>query len=559
MSPSATVPPQQDPLANAPPITQGFDAAGLQSVMIAEMAGQRGDYQHAARGYLDATRRYGSPKLAERAALAARYANDSELLERSARRWLELDPEAELPGRLLSSLALQRGDWIVALQQRLAQAQRGQEAELTALVELAIENQADSEALLAELRPFTQTHPQHADAQLATALLEAASGALSNADRRLARLAESQPDLPELWLARATIAMQAKQYQRARDAATHGLELSPDDNRFVLALAQAHLALGQVAEAEAQSERIIASHDDSPMLRIALAQMFLERQAPDAARRLLLPLLDQDDTPPAAFILLGTIAEQAGEVDNALLYYRQVPPGEGFIDARARAAHMLIEADRELDAHAFLHIERLRHPDQQTELLRLEIGLFDTQGETAAADALLDRALLEQPDNAELLFMRAMRAYDQGDLDTMERDLRAILEQDPANSVALNALGYTLANETDRDEEALPLIEKAHRLDPESAAILDSLGWVHYQLGDPERALPYLQEAFNKQPDQEIAAHLAAVLWQLGQQEKARALVADTLARFDEHPAIDTLLLQEPSLAPTPSEIPGTP
>ncbi|WP_459870039.1 tetratricopeptide repeat protein [Halomonas shantousis] len=554
MDPSRSFLTLDDPLADAPPVTQGFDAAGLREVMLAEMAGQRGDYQQAARGYLQATERYGSPQLAERATLAARYANDQPLLERAARHWQGLAPQSELPARLLSSLALQRGDWKQAFEQRLALARRGQEAELTSLAELAIDSHADPTPLLAELRPFAEANPQHADAQLATALLETANGEPGAADHRLARLAESQPDLAELWLVRASIAMQTHQYEKARDAASRGLTQAPDDSRLTLALAQAYLALGQIAEAEIQSERILASHDDSPMLRMALAQMFLDGEAPATARRLLLPLLDRDETPSAAYILLGAIAEQAGEIDNALLYYRQVPPGEGFLDARARAAHMLVEADRELDAHAFLHIERLRHPSQRIDLLRLEMELFDARDRTEAANALLDRALLDDPDDTELRYMRAMRAYGQGDLDTMEQDLRVIIDQEPDNSEALNALGYTLASETDRNEEALALIERAHRLEPESAAILDSLGWVHYQLGNLERALPYLQEAFRKQPDQEIAAHLAEVLWHLGQKDEARAIVADTLARFAEHPAIDALLQQEPRLAPTPTE-----
>ncbi|MEZ5576806.1 MAG: hypothetical protein R3F44_14740 [Candidatus Competibacteraceae bacterium] len=45
----------------------------------------------------------------------------------------------------------------------------------------------------------------------------------------------------------------------------------------------------------------------------------------------------------------------------------------------------------------------------------------------------------------------------------LERDLRAILASDPKNGQALNALGYTLADRTDRYQEALGYIEQARR------------------------------------------------------------------------------------------------
>ena len=167
---------------------------------------------------------------------------------------------------------------------------------------------------------------------------------------------------------------------------------------------------------------------------------------------------------------------------------------------------------------------------------------------------LLDRQVASHPDDTQLRFMRAMRLYDRGDLAGMERDLRRIIEQEPDNAMALNALGYTLADRTARYQEALELIERAHRLEPESPAILDSLGWVHHKLGDDQRALPYLREAYASQQDQEIAAHLAEVLWQLERRAEARALIVEAVAQFDERPLINDLLERIPALAPSTDE-----
>ncbi|WP_444677255.1 tetratricopeptide repeat protein [Halomonas sp. E19] len=213
---------------------------------------------------------------------------------------------------------------------------------------------------------------------------------------------------------------------------------------------------------------------------------------------------------------------------------------------------MLIEDDRLLDARAFLRIERLRHDAHFSELLALEVELLDEAGLTAEAEALLNRELARTPNDEQLLYLRAMRAWEVGNLDAMERDLGRIIEANPDNAAALNALGYTLAdlNIEERLEEARELIERAHELEPGSAAIMDSLGWVYYRLGDPERALPWLERAYAAMPDQEIAAHLAEVLWVLERHEQARLLIEEALRRFDDHPLIDALLERIPELSP---------
>lgn len=79
---------------------------------------------------------------------------------------------------------------------------------------------------------------------------------------------------------------------------------------------------------------------------------------------------------------------------------------------------------------------------------------------------------------------------------------------------------------------------------------MDSLGWVYYRLDDPERALPWLERAYTAMPDQEVAAHLAEVLWATGRHDTARTLIEQALSHFAERPLIDELLERIPELAP---------
>ncbi|MFQ3788350.1 tetratricopeptide repeat protein [Halomonas sp. A29] len=554
-SPFATS--QEDPMASAPPIERGLDAEGLATLLTAEFAGQRGDYRRATLGYLAMAERYNAAQLAERGTLAARFSNDILLLDQAVNTWHEIDPAAEAPLRLLAGLALQRNDWATALDKRLTLVEQGLHGELALFAELALESGTDPIPLRERLREHlehggTGTHPHHYDAVLATAILEAATGQRQQAERRLDLLARNHSELPALWLTRAHLALEANNPRQAREAARRGLEVSPGDPRFLLLLAQAELMLGNVAAAEEHTSTLLNEHVGNQELQISLARLYLEDSHLDAARRLLLPLVGSDEPPPTAFYLMGTIAEEEGEVDNALLYYRQVAPGSDFLRARLRAAQMLIEDDRLLDARAFLRIERLRHESRFSELVALEVELLDQAGLHAEADTLLNRELARTPNDEPLLYLRAMRAWANDDIEAMERDLGRIIEANPENASALNALGYTLAdlNVEGRLEEARELIERAHELEPGSPAIMDSLGWVYYRLGDPERALPWLERAYAGMPDQEIAANLAEVLWVLEKHDQARRVVEQAMSQFDEHPRIDALLERIPELAP---------
>ena len=97
--------------------------------------------------------------------------------------------------------------------------------------------------------------------------------------------------------------------------------------------------------------------------------------------------------------------------------------------------------------------------------------------------------------------------------------------------MALNALGYTLADRTDRHQEALRYISRALEQRPDDPAVMDSMGWVLYRLGRPDEALPHLQQAWELFPDPEVASHLGEVLWVLGQQDEARRIWRDAMQR----------------------------
>jgi len=128
------------------------------------------------------------------------------------------------------------------------------------------------------------------------------------------------------------------------------------------------------------------------------------------------------------------------------------------------------------------------------------------------------------PGNKDLLYARALVAEKLNLADVAERDLRAILKQDPKNANALNALGYTLADRGVHLNEAQTLLREAMALKPDDPFILDSYGWLLYRLGNNSEAVKYLRRAIELRSDAEISAHLGEVLWVTGDRREAESV-----------------------------------
>jgi tetratricopeptide (TPR) repeat protein len=263
-----------------------------------------------------------------------------------------------------------------------------------------------------------------------------------------------------------------------------------------------------------------------------LLQQELERLAEAGATWQRLATLEGEAAGPRHAWLTALLAELLEMRDEAVTWYGRVE-GEFATRANLRRAIVLGDLGRLDEARGLLSQVRQGADAEFAEQSWLIEGrlLADAGAHDRAID-VYSEALTELPSSVDLLYARAMAAVEAGQLPLAEQDLRAIIQSDPDNAVALNALGYTLADRTDRYGEALRLIETALTLSPDNPAILDSMGWVLYRLGRPEAALPYLRRAAEADPHPEIVAHLVEVLWVLDRRGEAR----EWASRYgDEH------------------------
>jgi tetratricopeptide (TPR) repeat protein len=129
------------------------------------------------------------------------------------------------------------------------------------------------------------------------------------------------------------------------------------------------------------------------------------------------------------------------------------------------------------------------------------------ESEDAIAQA---EKLATRPEEKEYIrFLQGSIYERQKKYDAAEQAFRQVLQQNPSNSMALNYLGYMLADRNSHLEEALTLIKKALDLDPQNSAYLDSLGWAYFRLGNYDQAEENLRRAADKTPnDPTVQDHL---------------------------------------------------
>ncbi len=350
--------------------------------------------------------------------------------------------------------------------------------------------------------------------------------------RRSAELSGTRDDLT--WAAQ--LATSLDRDSTALELYVQARAVAPDE--WTLGLAQAQLLRNMDRLDEALA--VIEGLPENPDVLYSRASYLFENEQLDAAVAVWQQLANWTpvaDADQHAF-MVAWLAEFMELDAEAAEWYSRVREGPQVDRAMVRRAVLLAEEGRLNEARSLLVLARdTEQLEQRERAYLIEAELLTEAGFSDEALGLLSEALRETPNSVGLLYARAISAVESDELALAEQDLRRIIRIDGENSMALNALGYTLTDLTSRHSEAYRLIRRALELAPEEPSILDSMGWVYFRLGRPAEALPYLEQALDGDDNPEIAAHLAEVLWTLDETDRAKALLRDSSERHpnDEH------------------------
>jgi tetratricopeptide (TPR) repeat protein len=501
----------------------------LFALLTAELAGQRGRFDIALANYLREAQATRDPGVAERAYRISEYLGATEAALDSARIWADSAPE-NVEARRAAAIQLARaGRFEESLAHMEAILRHKGNPHFDFLALSAAETDPETRAGLRDsFDQLLNRYPDNSQLLYGKALLLQQDGRPEEALALLDHPALTQQEIGALLL-RARLLQSLDRGDEALPLLRKAIRQHPDDKRLRLAEARLLVDRRKLPEAHRAFSELVRQHPDDDDLRFSLALVSMEIEDWQGAQGLLETLLERDAHRNAALLHLGRVHEELGRPDEALAAYAQVEPGNEYLPALARQSTLLFERQRGSEAARLLREARASYPEYAVQLYLIEAEAWSRHDQPQRASRLIDQALAEYPGDLNLLYSRAMLAEKRGDLTQLERDLRVILEQEPDNAMALNALGYTLADRTNRHEEARALIEQAYHLSPDDAAVIDSLGWVNYRLGNLAEAERLLRIALEKLPDAEIAAHLGEVLWARGKQREARKVWAEAL------------------------------
>lgn len=501
-----------------------FPAETLYSLITAELAGSRERFDIALGNYMQQAYKTRDAGVAERATHIARYLNAQTAIINASTLWTELAPD-NLEAHYIAGTSLAKSG-------RLLEASRHSEVLVqnkgvgiyqTIAVQAARTTDIQREQLLERYQELLQQTPDNTELMTATGLLHHQAGNIDTALDYARQALAIDPKLIPAATLEARLLLAEKKTHKALQRLKQLLNEYPNDQRLRLQYARLLAGIDLKAAQEQFQTLLQQSPNDSELL-FSMALLTRELGELEAATNHFNKLLSYPKRRSSALYYLGRIAETREDYELALQNYLRVEPGPDFIAALLHSADILVRTDKKEKAHARLNDLRNKFPDQAERLFLLEAEVLSNHSELNAAEVVLSDGLERFPTSTKLLYSRAMLHEQMDMIDKLEVDLRTLLKYDPNNATALNALGYTLVDRTDRLEEAKVLITKALQIRPDDAAIIDSLGWLLYREGDLEGALVRLQQAMKLMPDHEIAAHLGEVLWKTGAHQEARAI-----------------------------------
>ena len=494
--------------------------------LLGETALQRGESEIATGIYLRLARSTRDPRIAQRATeVALRSRQPAPALETAAL-WVELDPNAMNARQANAALlvSVDRLDEARPHLERLLASEGNGINEAFMQLNGLLARSTDKPAILELVQHLSKPYPDLPEAHFA---ISQAAWFANQFDTALAEMKQALALRPN-WETAAIYL--GRILQRASGSAAiefykEYLDSYPKYNDTRVAYARLLTAEKHYLQAREQFQKLLMENLANADIILAVGLLSMELRDYDAAEMNFKRVLELDYREPGVvrFYLAG-IYEKTQQTEAAMKWYLSVTSGDQYLPSQIRYAVLLAKQGKITEARQHLQQLPATSDLQSARLIIAEAQLLREAGADQEVFSVLGRGLEKLPDYPELLYDHALAADKVGKPEILERDLRKLIRLKPDHAHAYNALGYSFVEHNRRLIEALELIERASTLSPNDPYIMDSLGWVHYRMGDLNQGTDYLRRAFTIYPDPEIGAHLGEILWVQDLKDEAREI-----------------------------------
>ncbi|MBI4808673.1 MAG: tetratricopeptide repeat protein [Nitrosomonadales bacterium] len=516
----------------------------LYEFLLGDIAAQRGKPELAAQAYLDLARNTRDPRVARRAAQLAYEARQMEVAVEAFKLWQELEPSSPLAKQMLLSLLLSGGKLQEARPhlEMILKAEPGKAGHTFMNIYPLVSRTPDKAAALDWLIEVTHPYPDVAEGHWAVAQAAAAAGKNDLAQAEAQRAVTLKPDWDMAAVFEAELYL-GSEPKKGLELLRRFLNAHPDNKDLRLYYARALLNQKEYAASREEFQRLLKDRPDNPDLAFAIALISMQMgEYPRAEQELQQALSKGGKEESTVHHYLAQLNEARHDDAAALEHYRQVKDGDYAYAARLREVALLNKAGKLAGAREALQRAVPKTDQQRIQLILIDAQLLREGKQYETSFQVLNRGLEKFPEQADLLYQTAMAADKLKKNELFEQLIRKLMKIEPDNAHAYNALGYSLLDRNVRIPEAMKLVERAYQLAPDDAAIIDSMGWGHYLLGNMDKSLEFLRRAFTANPDPEIAAHLGEVLWKQGDKDGARKVWADGVKANPDNEALKAVM-----------------
>ena len=516
----------------------------LYELLLADVAAQRGESGLAARTYLDMAHSSRDPRLARYATQLAYEARQMDEAMEAVKLWRELEPDSVLAEKMLVSMLLGSGKLDEArphLAGLLATDTDNVDVSFMQMY-LMLARLPDRMRAFDLMNELALPYPRVAEARWVVAQLAEAADKHELALEEAQKAYNLRPEWDRAVILKAQL-LQDKAPQQALSLLKEYLATYPDVKEVRVLYARLLTGKKQYQDARAQYQLLLDANPDSPDYSFAVALLSLELGDVDRAEKgLVQALTNGKKDGNAVYYYLGQLNETKKNDDEALQNYRKVMEGEYAFSADLRTAFLLGKAGKLDEARQAMRQADAKNDQQRVQLVMFEAQLLRDAQQQQEAYQLLVQGLEKFPDHQELLYETAMLADMIGKHEAFEDLIRKLIQIKPDYAHSYNALGYSFLDRNERVEEGMRLVEKAYQLAPDDAAIIDSVGWGYYRLGNLPKSVEFLRRAYTANPEPEIAAHLGEVLWMKGDKDEATKVWQQALKEHPDNAVLTTVV-----------------
>ncbi|QLG88907.1 tetratricopeptide repeat protein [Chitinibacter bivalviorum] len=509
---------------------QQLDDEMVMRFLVGDVAAQRGNTALAAQAWVDLARRSKDPRVAQRAAQLAVASGQLALALEATTIWVAAAPQS-IPARQLMVSLLLKGNRVAEAEvhiQAILAAKPQEVAPFFVQMHQLWDKDTDRKAVLQLTLRLTEPYLTMPEAHYARAVAYGSLLQSTQAQQELDAALKLRPQWDVAVLYKVQL-LEGKDAVASQQILNDAIKANPMSSNLVLMQARMAADAGQYEQAGQYYDAVLLR--DPNQVEALIGSGLIAMQMNDIAKAQKNLSRAVTLNPKGATYLaqyLGQLAEQQYQYQLALDWYAKVT-GEKQAAVALRVPRLHAKLGQQAQADKALAALPQTSVQEQVDKAQVEAQVWRERKEIKRAVEALTKAIAKHPDQAELYYDRSLYLDLSGDVPAAEADLRHYLTLAPNSVNGLNALGYILANRTDRYAEADTLLSQAVAQQPDNPVLIDSMGWLRFKQGRLNDAAALLERAYKMMPDAEVAAHLAEVWWQQGQQEKAKQLLDNAL------------------------------